>query len=249
MITAVLSRLPFHTVLHSIGSENAWARESTWFGRGVVLESGVDVRMPDLRGRVDVVVHAPEIRISRVDLPGLRPREARRVAQRRLEDLQDEDPGTLHVSSLVRATPLGSVIWLVSGTNEACSEVDAELAARGIQPQRVLPLSLTLGALVRLLPEPEDEGLTAILWIESEWSHCVVSDSAGWLFDRQIPLKLGFDSALGETPANAVAWQEEEHQFIEHGCIRREIKVRPRFSNITFDISFANLFDERCEFR
>jgi len=215
-LAAVLSWLPIRTVVHPLHSGFAWARDSDWLGRGFVLDSRVEARTADVHGRVDAVVHAPEIQISRVELPGVRVREARRIAERRREDLCGEDPTALQVSSLVRKTPTGSALWLVSGPREACAEIDAELGARGIRAERVLPLSLALGALVRLLPKPEGEGLTAILWIEAEWSHCVVADSEGWLFDRQIPLKLGFDAALGDTPANAVAWQEEEHQFVEH---------------------------------
>jgi len=215
-LAAVLSRLPVRTVLHPINGEVAWARDSDWLSGGPVLDARVEDRAALVRGRVDVVVHIPEIRISRVDLPGVRVRDARRVAQRRREDLQGEGSSALHVSSLVRATPAGSALWLISGPVEACAEIDAELGARGIRAERLLPLSLALGALVRLLPKPEGKGLTAIVWVEAEWSHCVVADSEGWLFDRQIPLKLGFDAALGETPANAVAWEEEEHQFIEH---------------------------------
>jgi len=184
-----------------------------------VLDSGVDAEPLDAPGRVDVVVHVPEIRITRMDLPGVRTGEARAIAQRRREELQGEGSDALHVSSLVRATPAGSALWLISGQREVCAEIDADLVAHGIRAQRVVPLSLALGALVRLLPSADDAGLTAILWIEAEWSHCVVADAEGWLFDRQIPLKLGFDVAFGDAPANEVAWQEEEHQFIEHATV------------------------------
>ncbi len=215
-LALVLGRLPLRTVLHPINGELAWARDAGWLGRGLPLDSKVEHAIPAASARLDAIVHMPEIRISRMNLPGVRLREARRIAERRREDLLGEQPEALLVSSLVRRTPLGSVLWLVSGSSDACAEIDAELAGRGIEADRVLPLSLALGALARVLPEPERAGLTALLWIEAEWSHCVVADSQGWLFDRQIPLKLGFDAAIGETPANAVAWQEEEHQFIEH---------------------------------
>ena len=214
--TALLFRLPVRTVFHRIGTELAWARESDWLGGALLIESGLDAGTTDVRGHVDAVVHVPEIRISRIDLPGVRTREARRIALRRREDLAGEGSDLLHVSSLVRATPVGSAIWLLSAPSEICAEVDAELTARGIRAERVVPFSIALGALVRLLPPPEDQGLTAIVWIETEWSHCVVADAEGWLFDRQIPLKLGFDLAVGDVPANEVAWQEEEHQFVEH---------------------------------
>lgn len=215
-LAILLSRLPVRTIVHPIGRETAWARASDWLGRSRVLDSGVQGEEPELRGRIDVVVHAAEIRISRIDLPGVGAREAHDVARRRREDLSGEGPAAVQVSSLVRSTATGSSIWLISGASDACAEIDAELTARGLRAERLTPLSLALGALVRLLPPPAEPGLTAVLWIEEEWGHCVVADPDGWRFDRQIPLKLGFDLALGEVPASEVAWQEEEHQFIEH---------------------------------
>ncbi len=202
--------------MHAIDTRFAWARESDLPGVSSLLGFGVDGSVEQASGRVDGVLHVPEIRIARLDLPGVRSREARQIAARRRADLLDDESESLHVSSLIRATPTGSVLWLVSGPKDVCRELDAEMAARGIRADRLLPLSLALGGLARLLPPAMDDGLTAILWIESEWSHCVVADAQGWRFDRQIPLKLGFELPPEEAPANAVAWQEEDHQFVEH---------------------------------
>jgi len=214
-VDAVLGRFPRRTLLHRVGADLVWAQGPSWFARGAALDANPGSAAPAVRGDREAVVHVPEIRIARVDLPGVRLRDARRIAERRCADLRG-DPPAVHVSSLVRRTRAGSVLWLVSAPNDVCLELDAELRQRGIEADRVLPLSLALGALARLLPAAEGGGLTALLWLEQEWSHCVIADSEGWLFDRQIPLKLGFDAAIGATPANAVAWEEEEHQFIEH---------------------------------
>jgi len=223
-ISSLLARLPVRTVLHPIGGDFAWARASDLPGSGFALDSGVGPGSgaEQARGRVEVVVHVPEIRISRLDLPGVRAREARRIEARRSEDLQGEDREALHVSGLIRNSAAGSVLWLVSGPKDVCAEVDAELASRGIRAARLLPLGLALGGLARLLPPPAEAGLTAILWIEEEWSHCVVADAEGWRFDRQIPLKLGFGAAIDDAPADAVAWQEAEHQFVEHVTVELE---------------------------
>ena len=113
LLAGPLARTPIRTVLHPLDRQVAWARTPDWFASGLVLESGVSDGVVEPRGRVDVAVHVPEIRIARVDLPGVRSGEARQIARRRCQALLEEDPETLHVSSLVRTGKAGCVLWLV----------------------------------------------------------------------------------------------------------------------------------------
>ncbi len=167
-------------------------------------------------GRVDVVLRGVDVRIERLNLPSATRAEARRVAQRQREHIEHTDaPGSLLVSSLIERDSAGSTIWMVAANREMCRAGDVELDARGLCAQRLVPQSLALGALNRLLPPPATPGLTGILWLEQDSGLCVVADAKGWVFDRQMSLKYARDSlGTGDTP-DAVSWMEEEHRYVE----------------------------------
>ena len=149
--------------------------------------------------RCDVVLRGPEVRIERVNLPGVKPAVAERVARRRTQDAAEEDPtGATLLSSLILTERESSSLWLMTANRSVCEAEDLQIGFQGVEADRFVPQALALGALNRLLSPTPSDGLTAVLWVDREGATCVVADRFGWLFDRAIPLRYASDAAEDE---------------------------------------------------
>ena len=132
-------------------------------------------------GRIDVVTRESDLRVERIDLPGVGRREAQEVGRRRLSERVDTggEGADLVASSLVDTRDGDSAVWLVCGQADVCEAADLVLTMRGIHAQRLLPHRLALGALARFYPEPGQGELTGILWLDENHGTCVVADRFG----------------------------------------------------------------------
>lgn len=151
------------------------------------------------RARIRVTLRHPELRIQRIDLPGLSERDARRVAARRSAELVLElgEPGgaTYAMARGKAARP----VWLAAVPEEFASFVEKQWAQVGLSVSEFESLHLGLGALARLLPAPAEEELRAFFDIGEAHATCVVTDGEGWLFSRDVSLKMMTDVSADDS--------------------------------------------------
>lgn len=168
------------------------------------------------QGRADIVLRGPEIHIQRINLPGISGNRAQQVAVRRKQEIEQGETGDeVYVSTLVVSDSEGSTIWLMSSLREICESIDFEITRHGFRVDRLVPHTLALGALTRLLPANRSKGLTAVVWVDPESGTCVIADRRGWLFDRTIPLKYAGDRMLQASEASLDPEGDKEYQQIE----------------------------------
>jgi hypothetical protein len=227
MIAIGPRRTSFDTLAHGV----AWVHSVSTRTGPRVLDAGLESTRDFLerkhsasgswrallgQGRADVILRGPEVQIQRIDLPGITRAEARRVATRRKQELEQSEFGEdVFVSTLLVAERRGGTLWLMSALREVCEAVDFDVTRRGLRVDRLVPHTLALGAMTRTLPPPRSKGLTAVLWLDPDVGTCVVADERGWLFDRSISLKYAGDRLLHADDEAADAEQEEEYQQVE----------------------------------
>jgi hypothetical protein len=156
------------------------------------------------------------VQIQRIDLPGSTRAEARRVATRRKQELEQSEFGDeVFVSTLLVSERRRNTLWLISALREVCEGVDFEVTRLGLRVDRLVPHTLALGAMTRTLPPARSKGLTAVLWLDPDVGTCVIADERGWLFDRSISLKYAGDRLLHADDESADAAQEEDYHQVE----------------------------------
>ncbi len=145
--------------------------------------------------QADVVMalRHPDLRIERLELPPLSPRDARTVAQRRAADL---------ASSLLEPACTGFSVapgresrpaWLAACPEEFSRFGHRRWTGRGITVSRFVSLQFAFGSLSQLLPAPPAGELRAFLDLADGFSTCVLADAHGWVFSRELSIKITGD--------------------------------------------------------
>lgn len=150
-----------------------------------------------LRGaEVVVAIRHPELRIERLELPALSTRDARTVAGRRAHELglTLHDPACtgFAVAPGKQARPA----WLAACPEEFSRFTHGRWSARGVRVSRFLSLQYSLGSLSRLhaaAPDSRGGELRAYLDLADGYSTCVLADRDGWLFSRELSVKVTGD--------------------------------------------------------
>ncbi len=183
-----------------------WA-ESSWGARGLRLRRWGRVdrnagEVPDqlvqrvagtrlVRGaEIAVPIHHPELRIHRLELPALSRSEARQVVARREREIGDE-VGEGASSGFVRSRSKGAhPVWLFGCPSQLSEQEEQRWSSLGLPIHRFASRHLALGNLIRVLPLPDAGELLAILDLSADYGTCVLLDAEGWVFGRDVPLKL-----------------------------------------------------------
>ena len=191
----------------------AWA-EARWGVKGFQLAGcGEELRAegeqpPDLmervrrqldldRAHVRVPIRHPELRIERMALPELTDRDARNVAARRSVDLAQSlgEPGVgaycLSPARLQRSA------WLVGLPEEFVRFAEGQWEGLGLRVDAFDTLQLALGAASRWMPPPPEGELRALFDIGPAHATCVLADAHGWIFHRDISLKMITEAGMG----------------------------------------------------
>jgi Tfp pilus assembly protein PilN len=188
-------------------------------------------------GPAATALDASAMVLKRMSLPAMRSSDARRVAERRAEDLFEfEEEATfawLHRES-GRACPL----WLCAAPLRSAHEALAEWSRRGVDVALLASRQLALGNLVRALPEAENAGLTAVLDLDQERGTCVLADHEGWVFGREFPLHdLGEDGVL--PPGGREATPSEER--LDIWAMRLATELRRTFRYVEGELALGQV--------
>lgn len=156
-----------------------------------------------------VLWHSIDVKIERIDLPGVSIRDARVVARRRVHELQSaENDLEMEVSSLVVGDRKGSALWLFWTPVVECAQVETLLALQGLRADRLVPHAFAIGGLATTLP-PVESGLTALVWLHEESATCVIADHRGWVFGRKIQLRYLADRKGGAQAGSGLELESE----------------------------------------
>lgn len=139
---------------------------------------------------VAVLIRHPDLAASRLDLPPLSDRDARRVAERRAEQLASENPEPAIAAYVVAPGKGPRPAWMVACPEEFSSFALERLRSQGLPVTHVGSMHLALGALTRSMAAPEEGQLRAFLDIGADHAVCVLADAEGWLFSREVPIRL-----------------------------------------------------------
>jgi hypothetical protein len=138
-------------------------------------------------------IRHPELRIQRLELPALSSREARIVARRRAielgETLQEPALRGFAIAPGKEARPA----WLSACPEEFARFAHRRWASRGLQASRFVSSQYALGSLAGLMPLAPEGQLRAFLDLADGVSTCVLADAHGWLFGRELSIKVTGD--------------------------------------------------------
>lgn len=155
------------------------------------------------RAQLRVTIRHPELRLTRIALPNLNERDARRVAQRRGHELAQELGEPANATFAISRNGADRCAWIAAVPEEFAGVVERQWRQRVGAVAEFESLHLAIGALARLLPQPADGELRAFFDVGDAHATCVVADGEGWLFSRDVPLKMMADTLGVEGEAEA----------------------------------------------
>lgn len=135
-------------------------------------------------------IRNPDLVVSRVDLPPIGDRDARRIAHRRAEQLANESLEPAIFGSAVAAGKRPRPAWLVTCPAQFTSFAFERWRKQGLPVSHVASMHLALGALTKSIAPPKAGQLRAVLDIGSDHAVCVLTDAEGWLFSREVSIRL-----------------------------------------------------------
>ncbi|MEM7410909.1 MAG: hypothetical protein AAF430_11790 [Myxococcota bacterium] len=184
----------------------AWAEARYAFGGFRLAACGEEPRAegerpPDLiarvvkqldlaRAHVRVPIRHPELRIQRIELPDLSDRDARGVAARRSAELAEGlgEPGIAAYALSSQRTDRSA--WMVGLPEEFVRFAEGQWETLGLEVAAFDTLQLALGSVSHWMPPPPEGELRALFDIGPAHATCVFADAEGWIFHRDISLKL-----------------------------------------------------------
>ena len=173
-----------------------WGREERASGESVndfvervVADCGV-------RGAlVSVSVRHPDLKIQRLELPGLSERDARSVALRKLGEMRESFDEPVNAALVMGPKGETRAAWLMAVPAEFAEFSEQQWTSLGLSVGRIDSLHIAVGALTRLFEAPGERQLRAFLDFGPVHATCVLADHQGWVFSRDLSLKMTGDPA------------------------------------------------------
>lgn len=137
-----------------------------------------------------VALRHPELTVRRLDLPTLSDRDARRVAERRALELAEEALEPVTYGCLLASGKRPRPAWLVACPEQFVTFAERRWRSQGVAFSHFGSTHIALGTLTRAFAAPGEDQLRAFLDIGADHAVCVVADAEGWVFSREIPVKL-----------------------------------------------------------
>jgi hypothetical protein len=216
-----------------------WA-ESSWGAKGLRLRrwgrvDRGDGEVPDqlvervagtrlVRGaEIAVPIHHPELRIHRLELPALSKREARQVVSRREREIGYEVGEGASCGSVRSRRKGAHPVWLIGCPPQFSELEEQRWNSLGLPIHRFASRHLALGNLGRVLPLPDAGELLAIFDLGANYGTCVLLDAEGWVFGRDVPLKLAGERLLCSVPGDEVGLDPLERSVDQAELLANEL--------------------------
>jgi Tfp pilus assembly protein PilN len=139
---------------------------------------------------VSVAIRHPEIELTRLELPAMSDRDALRIGERRARELCDRIVEPASHGHLLAAGKGPRPVWLLACPEEFAGFAEQRWRSQGLPVSHFGCAHVALGSLARALAPPPAEELRAILDVAPGHAICVLVDGEGWVFSREIPIKI-----------------------------------------------------------
>lgn len=138
-------------------------------------------------------IRHPELKTQRILLPPITMRDAKSVARRRSVELgQGETDATCSGFAIV-AGKAERPAWIFSCPESFIRFSHERWTKRGIPVTRFVPISHALASLTRHFAKTKPGELRAFLDLSDGFTVCVLSDGDGWVFSRELSIKVTGD--------------------------------------------------------